>query len=115
MVIGALPREYATLKCIIHFYLIGAFVQVVGYALAAPAPPFPVFVLGYAMNGFGLSLQVDSQRRFAPLALRLNLSIGRERKRLRCFLRGRCFHEIGRIARRLQSVTSSTDTYRNQS
>ena len=36
----------------------GALAQVVGYALSAPAPPFPVFVLGYAINGFGLSLQV---------------------------------------------------------
>ncbi|KAI0654398.1 MFS general substrate transporter [Cubamyces menziesii] len=37
--------------------VIGAFAQVIGYALEAPAPPFPVFVLGYAVNGFGLSLQ----------------------------------------------------------
>ncbi|KAL1949088.1 hypothetical protein VTO73DRAFT_10894 [Trametes versicolor] len=37
--------------------VIGAFAQVVGYSLEAPAPPFPVFVLGYAINGFGLSLQ----------------------------------------------------------
>ncbi|KAH9899251.1 MFS general substrate transporter [Cubamyces lactineus] len=37
--------------------VIGAFAQVAGYALEAPAPPFPVFVLGYAVNGFGLSLQ----------------------------------------------------------
>ncbi|KAI0763030.1 MFS general substrate transporter [Trametes elegans] len=35
----------------------GALAQVAGYALEAPAPPFPVFVLGYAVNGFGLSLQ----------------------------------------------------------
>lgn len=32
--------------------------QVIGYALESPAPPFPVLVLGYAINGFGLSLQV---------------------------------------------------------
>ncbi|KAI0350646.1 MFS general substrate transporter [Trametes cingulata] len=31
--------------------------QVAGYVLAAPAPPFPVFVLGYFMNGFGIGLQ----------------------------------------------------------
>ncbi|KAI0716684.1 MFS general substrate transporter [Earliella scabrosa] len=37
--------------------VIGSMAQVVGYALEAPAPPFPVFVLGYAVNGFGLSLQ----------------------------------------------------------
>ena len=29
----------------------------VGYAFEAPAPPFPVFVLGYAINGFGMGLQ----------------------------------------------------------
>ncbi|KAI0631187.1 MFS general substrate transporter [Trametes polyzona] len=36
---------------------LGSLAQVAGYALEAPAPPFPVFVLGYAVNGFGLSLQ----------------------------------------------------------
>ena len=35
----------------------GAFAQAVGYGLEAPAPPFPVFVLGYAITGFGLALQ----------------------------------------------------------
>ena len=30
----------------------------VGYALEASAPPFPAFVLGYCINGFGMSLQV---------------------------------------------------------
>ncbi|RDX45187.1 MFS general substrate transporter [Lentinus brumalis] len=37
--------------------VIGSLAQVIGYALEAPAPPFPVFVLGYAVNGFGLGLQ----------------------------------------------------------
>ncbi|KAI8976584.1 MFS general substrate transporter [Trametes punicea] len=37
--------------------VIGSLAQVAGYALEAPAPPFPVFVMGYAVNGFGLSLQ----------------------------------------------------------
>ncbi|KAI0325924.1 MFS general substrate transporter [Cubamyces sp. BRFM 1775] len=37
--------------------VIGSLSQIVGYALEAPAPPFPIFVLGYAINGFGLSLQ----------------------------------------------------------
>lgn len=32
--------------------------QVAGYAVEAPAPPFPVFVVGYMINGFGLALQV---------------------------------------------------------
>ncbi|KAF7795676.1 hypothetical protein EIP86_006841 [Pleurotus ostreatoroseus] len=35
----------------------GAIAQTIGYALEAPAPPFPVFVLGFAINGFGLALQ----------------------------------------------------------
>lgn len=30
----------------------------IGYALMAPAGPFPVFVLGFVFNGFGISLQV---------------------------------------------------------
>lgn len=38
----------------------GAVLQVIGYALEAPAPPFPVFVLGYMINGFGLALQVST-------------------------------------------------------
>jgi hypothetical protein len=37
----------------------GAAVQVVAYAIMAPAPPFPVLVLGYFLNGFGLSFQVS--------------------------------------------------------
>lgn len=101
MVIGTFPREYATPMCITYFDLIGVFVQVVGYALAAPAPPFPVFMLGYAISGFGLSLQVDSPWYFVPRAMRLKISIGRERKRLRCFLQEKCFHENGCITRRL--------------
>ncbi|KAI0918794.1 hypothetical protein AcV7_006924 [Taiwanofungus camphoratus] len=37
--------------------VIGSVAQMIGYALEAPAPPFPVFVIGYAVNGFGISLQ----------------------------------------------------------
>ncbi|KZT03772.1 MFS general substrate transporter [Laetiporus sulphureus 93-53] len=37
--------------------VLGSLCQMVGYALASPAPPFAVFVLGYAINGFGLALQ----------------------------------------------------------
>ena len=32
----------------------------VAYAIQSPAPPFPVFVIAYAINGFGISLQ-DAQ------------------------------------------------------
>ncbi|KAH9846506.1 MFS general substrate transporter [Lenzites betulinus] len=37
--------------------IIGAVAQIIGYALEAPAPPFPVFVAGYFVNGFGIALQ----------------------------------------------------------
>ncbi|KAI0754427.1 major facilitator superfamily domain-containing protein [Daedaleopsis nitida] len=37
--------------------VIASVVQTIGYAVDAPAPPFPVFVLGYALNGFGIALQ----------------------------------------------------------
>ncbi|KAJ3538632.1 hypothetical protein NM688_g6488 [Phlebia brevispora] len=37
--------------------VIGSVTQAVGYSLESPAPPFPVFVLGYAINGFGIALQ----------------------------------------------------------
>ncbi|KAG8745884.1 hypothetical protein FRC12_014421, partial [Ceratobasidium sp. 428] len=37
--------------------LLGAMVQIVGYSLLAPAPPFPVMCLAYAINGFGNALQ----------------------------------------------------------
>ncbi|KAF8517398.1 MFS general substrate transporter [Hysterangium stoloniferum] len=34
--------------------------QVIGYVLMVPAPPFPVLVIGYIVNGFGIALQ-DAQ------------------------------------------------------
>nr|VWO96590.1 Major facilitator superfamily transporter [Ganoderma boninense] len=37
--------------------VLGSSAQVVGYCLESPAPPFPVFVLGYTINGFGMGLQ----------------------------------------------------------
>ncbi|KAI0789470.1 MFS general substrate transporter [Abortiporus biennis] len=37
--------------------LVGALTQVVGYAIASPAPPFPALVLAYVLNGFGIALQ----------------------------------------------------------
>ncbi|KAK0234035.1 MFS general substrate transporter [Armillaria fumosa] len=36
---------------------IGSLFQVVAYAMESPQPPFPVMVMGYAMAGFGMSLQ----------------------------------------------------------
>ncbi|KAJ3802232.1 MFS general substrate transporter [Lentinula aff. detonsa] len=32
--------------------------QMIGFTLAIPAPPFPVFVLGYFINGIGSALQI---------------------------------------------------------
>ncbi|KAI0774901.1 MFS general substrate transporter [Trametes elegans] len=37
--------------------LLGSLLQIAGYAFEAPAPIFPVFVLGYFFNGFGIALQ----------------------------------------------------------
>ncbi|EJF59568.1 MFS general substrate transporter [Dichomitus squalens] len=37
--------------------VLGSLAQVIAYTIEAPAPPFPVFVIAYAINGFGLALQ----------------------------------------------------------
>ncbi|KAJ7927608.1 MFS general substrate transporter [Mycena leptocephala] len=36
---------------------LGALCQVVAYSIQAPAPPFPLFVLSFAFNGFGFAVQ----------------------------------------------------------
>ncbi|EED85044.1 predicted protein [Postia placenta Mad-698-R] len=36
--------------------VIGSVAQMIGYAIESSAPPFPAFVLGYAVNGFGMTL-----------------------------------------------------------
>ncbi|KAI0322837.1 MFS general substrate transporter [Amylostereum chailletii] len=40
--------------------VLGSLAQTIGYCFQSPAPPFPVFVIGYGINGFGLALQ-DAQ------------------------------------------------------
>ncbi|TDL22800.1 MFS general substrate transporter [Rickenella mellea] len=40
--------------------VIGSLAQTVGYAMVAPAPPFPVMCIAYAINGWGGALQ-DAQ------------------------------------------------------
>ncbi|KIJ23443.1 hypothetical protein M422DRAFT_39610 [Sphaerobolus stellatus SS14] len=40
--------------------VIGGVAQIIGYAMMAPAPPFPVLVIGFVINGFGIALQ-DAQ------------------------------------------------------
>jgi len=42
-----------TWKCL------GSILQIIAYALQSPAPPFPVFVMAFTINGFGIALQVD--------------------------------------------------------
>ena len=39
--------------------VIGAAVQVIGYAISVPAPPYPVLVFAYFTTGFGVALQVS--------------------------------------------------------
>ncbi|KIK86997.1 hypothetical protein PAXRUDRAFT_831878 [Paxillus rubicundulus Ve08.2h10] len=40
--------------------VLGSTLQIIGYSIEAAALPFPAFVLGYAINGFGMALQ-DAQ------------------------------------------------------
>ncbi|KAJ7108525.1 major facilitator superfamily domain-containing protein [Mycena epipterygia] len=39
---------------------LGSICQIIAYALQAPAPPFPVFVLSFVINGVGMAIQ-DAQ------------------------------------------------------
>jgi hypothetical protein len=55
----------------------GAAVQVVGYAIMAPAPPFPVLVLGYFLNGFGLSFQVSHMNTLKSINTSFPVLVGR--------------------------------------
>lgn len=36
----------------------GPICQAIAYSVQAPAPPFPLFVLAPALNGFGMAVQV---------------------------------------------------------
>jgi len=36
----------------------GPICQAIAYAIQAPAPPFPIFVLAPVLNGFGMAIQV---------------------------------------------------------
>ncbi|KAF8877278.1 major facilitator superfamily domain-containing protein [Infundibulicybe gibba] len=54
-VAGALMNVYLTDR--LGFGKVRALCQIVAYTLQAPAPPFPVFVLSYTINGVGLALQ----------------------------------------------------------
>ncbi|KAI0087346.1 MFS general substrate transporter [Irpex rosettiformis] len=57
-VAGAISNVYFAEKIGLgRTMLLGAISQLIGYALMAPAPPFPVLAIGYVFNGFGISLQ----------------------------------------------------------
>ncbi|EIN08470.1 MFS general substrate transporter [Punctularia strigosozonata HHB-11173 SS5] len=59
--LGAMVNVYLTER--IGFgktIVLGSLFQVVAYAMQAPGPPFPVFVVAYFINGIGISLQ-DAQ------------------------------------------------------
>ncbi|KAI0741084.1 hypothetical protein C8Q76DRAFT_791441 [Earliella scabrosa] len=47
--------------------VLGAAAQIVGYVFEAPAPPFPLFVAGHFVNGFGIALQATSNSFVAAL------------------------------------------------
>ncbi|KAG8720741.1 hypothetical protein FRC08_018282 [Ceratobasidium sp. 394] len=53
--------------------LLGGLLQVVAYCLLAPALPFPVMCIAYAINGFGIALQ-DAQANGFVAALPNNAS-----------------------------------------
>jgi len=36
----------------------GSLCQIVAYAIQCAAPPFPLFVISYAINGVGIAVQV---------------------------------------------------------
>ncbi|KAJ7512736.1 major facilitator superfamily domain-containing protein [Mycena galericulata] len=39
---------------------LGSLCQIIAYAMQAPAPPFPVFVLSFVINGVGIAIQVHT-------------------------------------------------------
>ncbi|KAJ7033674.1 major facilitator superfamily domain-containing protein [Mycena alexandri] len=50
---------------------LGSLCQIVAYAMQAPAPPFPVFVLSFVINGVGVAIQ-DAQANGYIASLRRN-------------------------------------------
>lgn len=41
-----------------HLFSKGSLCQIITYSIQAPGPPFPAFAIAYAINGFGLALEV---------------------------------------------------------
>ncbi|TCD71911.1 hypothetical protein EIP91_000043 [Steccherinum ochraceum] len=54
--------------------VIGATAQVASFAINSPAPPYPVLVLGYAINGFGIAIQ-DAGANGYVASLKSNASV----------------------------------------
>ena len=40
------------------FFSKGSLCQIITYSIQVPGPPFPAFAIAYAINGFGLALEV---------------------------------------------------------
>ncbi|KAF7763749.1 hypothetical protein Agabi119p4_8286 [Agaricus bisporus var. burnettii] len=51
--------------------ILGAALQIIAYTIQSPAPPFPVFVMAYTINGVGIALQ-DAQANGFVASLRNN-------------------------------------------
>ncbi|EKM74818.1 hypothetical protein AGABI1DRAFT_132859 [Agaricus bisporus var. burnettii JB137-S8] len=51
--------------------ILGAVLQIIAYTIQSPAPPFPVFVMAYTINGVGIALQ-DAQANGFVASLRNN-------------------------------------------
>ncbi|KXN81657.1 Bypass of stop codon protein 6 [Leucoagaricus sp. SymC.cos] len=60
-ILGALANVHLTDRLGFGKTIIfGSVLQIVAYTLQSPAPPFPVFVMAFTINGFGIALQ-DAQ------------------------------------------------------
>ena len=80
----------------------GSIVQVIGYAIDSAAPPFPAFVLAFALNGFGLALQVNRVST-SSIAL-LDTQPGRRREWVCRKLEGQCSDQDGHSSRCIRSA-----------
>lgn len=71
-ILGALANVHLTDRLgFSKTIILGSTLQIVGYALQAPGPPFPVFVMAYTINGFGIALQ-DAQSNGYVASIRRN-------------------------------------------
>ncbi|KAL9710438.1 hypothetical protein Ac2012v2_006738 [Leucoagaricus gongylophorus] len=69
-ILGALANVHLTHRFGFGKTIIfGSILQIIAYALQSPAPPFPVFVMAFTINGFGIALQ-DAQANGLVASLR---------------------------------------------